>query len=279
LNSFLNHRRGWDIVPPLVIVSTDIRGKRALVEIVGGWLNVRFSTFMASANPLARLGFFLGLLVLVLLVHDLADLVLLSCVLVLLVLAGGGRLRVIFYRILAAGWFLLLITWFGFFSGGGDSAGGRVALVAAWKFILLLCLALSLSKWFSTQDLVDVLGCLTAVGGYLGRLAGRTGFAVGLTLRMVPLVLSEAREVYVIQKLRGRFSGWRSFLDPGDWVTVLVPAIRRGLLRGRRMGWSLSARGFNQDAARSRYRQFKVGLSELGLVVSLAVLFLAVVEL
>jgi len=104
-------------------------------------------------------------------------------------------------------------------------------------------------------------------------------FSLGLTFRLVPALLANARNVVEAQRLRGlRFDEGGLITRTRRYIPLLVPILATSLRSAHRMSWALEAKGFGSTHARSPYLVLAMRLIDwVVLVISLAVLAAAVV--
>jgi len=125
---------------------------------------------------------------------------------------------------------------------------------AAWLFGLgmglrLVTMLLAGYLLMLTTRAEEILAALSRFG-----LPFPAVFALGLTFRLVPMLVATAANVVEAQKLRGfAFDRGGPFARMKRFVPLLIPILGGALRSAHRMAWALEAKGFGSGTARTSF--------------------------
>jgi energy-coupling factor transport system permease protein len=104
-------------------------------------------------------------------------------------------------------------------------------------------------------------------------------FSLGLTFRLVPALLANAKNVVEAQRLRGlRFDEGGLVTRTRRYIPLLVPILATSLRSAHRMSWALEAKGFGSTVVRSPFIVLRMRAADyLVLALGVAVLTAAVI--
>ncbi len=99
-------------------------------------------------------------------------------------------------------------------------------------------------------------------------------FSLGLTFRLVPALLANARHVVEAQRLRGlKFDEGGLITRTRRYVPLLIPILACSLRSAHQMAWALEAKGFGSHRTRVPFIVLKMRVADWGLVVLAMALF------
>ncbi|QYK05407.1 energy-coupling factor transporter transmembrane protein EcfT [Shewanella zhangzhouensis] len=129
----------------------------------------------------------------------------------------------------------------------GSERLGEAALVA-----LRLLLAFLPPWYLAIRFAPERLGAFFA-----NWLSPRWAFVLSASINALPFVLSEARDIYRLQRLRGARIGAKDLVNPLNWQelvhTVISPLLIELLKLSRRQALAAKSRGFGQSANPSHW--------------------------
>jgi energy-coupling factor transport system permease protein len=127
--------------------------------------------------------------------------------------------------------------------------GGMVWLFGLGMGMRLSCILLGGMLLLLTTRTEEVLAAFSRLG-----MPFPAVFSIGLTFRLVPALLANARNVVEAQRLRGlKFDSGGIITRTKRYVPLLVPVLATSLRSAHRMSWALEAKGFGSAHARSPY--------------------------
>jgi len=125
-------------------------------------------------------------------------------------------------------------------------AGVTEGLTVSWRLWLAFMPGIILLHSVPPHDIMAALGRV---------LPYRVAFVLGATMTFLPRLMSDVREIYHVQALRGARVMPRDMLRPSGWRDavgcILIPAIVRAMTLAHEIALSAEARGFGMHDRRT----------------------------
>lgn len=133
------------------------------------------------------------------------------------------------------------------------------------RLLLLIFLSSLLTLTTSPTNLTDGIECILFPLHYIGVPAHEIAMMMTIALRFIPTLLEEADKIVKAQTARGAdFATGNIMARAANMVPILVPLFISSFRRADELALAMESRCYRGGQGRTRMREMKVGLADIG---------------